>query len=96
MDITASDIATGRYSFSDIHPDTCSDVDLRNAKANALFATAPWKTETERNEACSAFTNLLQKIGARGQWQQAFIFDLAMDTINWAIAVHKADAAEEI
>lgn len=91
MDITASDIANGRYSFSDIHPDTCSDIALRNVKANALFATAPWRSDTERNEANSAFTSGLLAIGLREEWQHDFIFNLAMDTINWAIGVHKAD-----
>ena len=40
LNITVTDILSGNFTFGDVHPETCSDIDLRNLKANALAAAA--------------------------------------------------------
>lgn len=93
LNVTAEDIATGKYTFHDVHPETCTDFDLRNVKANAFAAThfAAGITDKDRAEANSAMCGLLKMIGAHEGWSADKVLDVAMIAIQWGIAVNKAN-----
>lgn len=93
LNVTANDIATGKYTFHDVHPETCTDIDLRNVKANAFAATNynSLVRQSERNAANTAMCDLVKEIGEREGWSEDEVLHVAMIALNWGISINKAN-----
>lgn len=89
VDVTLNDILTGKNTLTDVTPATCTDISLRNFKANALFATASWETESVRNEATSSVMYQVNLWAKENQWDTEFSLKFALDAINWGIQFDK-------
>lgn len=97
MNITANDIATGAHTFDEVHPETCTDIDLRNVKANAFAATNynPLVRQSERNAANTAMCDLVKEIGEREDWSEDEVLHVAVTALNWGIGVNKEAEASK-
>ena len=84
LNITAADLVSPAFSWSDVSPLTCDSTDLRNMKANALAAFEPSFTRKDVAGATGQVVRLGEKIGAAEGWSVEQVQDFVFATVRWA------------
>ncbi len=83
LNLTVSDLFTAAYSLSDIHPETCQDVDLRNVKALSMAAHDPSFNNAERDGAVDSLLRTIRRIGEREGWDRSVLQEFSFAAIRW-------------